>query len=559
MRFQAAVTALATASALATVLPSAPAHGAGPPSITWGVCPDVELTGLECGTIPVPLAHNKPTDRQIVLEVSRLKASGDPAAYLGPLVVNFGGPGGTGMDAGLYLAGVVPKEILDRYDIIGFDPRGIGMSSPSLVCDPDPLRGAQPAYEPPDLRRIRGGERSRLEAVKAYVAQCGERNGDLLRHMRTTDVARDIDLIRQALEAPKLNYLGYSYGTYIGQVYATLFPDHVGRFVLDGNVAPTGVGYEGDLGRPDAAKAFDRNVRRFFSWTAKYSGVYQLGSTEAEVAEHYYATRNALAAHPVDGIGPAEWVGLFAAAVYVEAAWPLIAQVWAAFDQGQTKMLTDSLVFAAKEADAAIAGSLAVICSDGPWPASYRRIRDVAAATAKVAPFSTWALFWYETVPCSRWPVHGKAARVGSSDAAPILFVNGTLDAPTQFPEALAARRAFHRSVLLAESGGADHAGSTFAKNACIDAIVNAYLLQGTLPQRKTGDGPDVSCARKPEPGLVEIATVAAMSSLLENLPPEVVALLPEVPASYQNPAATLGEMLLAAWTNTRHFKSPAR
>jgi hypothetical protein len=110
--------------------------------------------------------------------------------------------------------------------------------------------------------------------------------------------------------------------------------------------------------------------------------------------------------------------------------------------------------------------------------------------------------------------------------------------------------------VLLAETGSADHAGSTFAEKPCIDAIVNAYLLSGTLPERKSGDGPDVSCDRKPEPGLVEIAAVAASFAVLDNLPPEVVALLPEldVPASFEDPAVVLGEMIAAAWTNTRRF-----
>lgn len=506
---------------------------------------------MECATLFVPLDHTKPKGEQIGIEVSRLAAA-DPATSLGPLLVNFGGPGAPGLDAGLFLD--VPAEVLERFDVIGFDPRGVGQSSPTLVCDPDLFKGPQAPYDPPDLKRVRGSERTRMKLVQSYVTACEQRNGDLLRHLRTTDVARDIDLIRQALGTSTINFLGYSYGTYVAQMYASMFPKRVGRFLLDGNVAPTGVGFAGDLGRPATAKAFEVNVQRFFAWAATYNVYYGLGATKEEVERRYYATLKRLTTDPVDGIGPAEWTNLFVAPVYSEDAWPLITQGWANFDDDNTTLFAEALVFAAKEVDTFAAATRAVACSDGPWPRSLSKARAQAARTARVAPFATWTLFWDVTAPCIQWPVRGTTAPVGSATAAPILFVNGTLDAPTQISEALAARRAFPRSALLAETDGANHAGATFADNPCIDPIVTAYLLEGKLPERRPGDAADVECARGLEPGPVEIATVAALVAALENLPPEVIELLPEDFQLSDGGSAveTLASALVAAWTNTR-------
>lgn len=541
---------IALALVLASVaLPAAaadrPTAARGASAIMWGPCADAALTegGVECGTVPVPLDHAKPRGRQIVVDVSRLRATGDPAEYLGPLLLNPGGPGAPGLDFGLALAGSLPPEVLAGYDLIGFDPRGIGESSPTLVCDPDLLRGTPaPDYVPASPTRIRADERRLLNQSIAYAKACGERNGTLLEHLRTIDVAYDLDAIRAALGAAKLNYVGFSYGTYIGQVYASTFPTRVGRMVLSGNVAPDGVGYTGDLGRPAAARAFDANIRRFFGWVARYDAIYHLGADIAAVQKHYFDDQDALRRAAVAGIGPSEWTTIFFSAAYFEQAWPVLAQGWASWDAGRPKTFADALAFSAKKMDAGSAAAFSVVCSDGPWDRTYRQLRAERFRTAAAAPFSAWALFWGESALCIHWPVPGRATRVGSASAAPILLVNGTYDAPTQFSEALASRRAFGRSVLVEEIGGVDHAGGSFAGNACIDAVVTPYLLTGALPVRVAGNRADVGCPRGQEPGYPEILQAALAESALANLPPGTLDAVPEIPASA--PPATLATML---------------
>ncbi len=233
---------------LATGLVGTPCAGAA--SIDWGRCSESRLraAGAECGMLVVPLSHADPGGRKIRIAVSRIKASAPVSARQGPLLINPGGPGGEGLRVLASLYRDLPRRVSSTYDLIGFDPRGPGASRPALACESGHATGPRPGYKPVTGRLQDPGpnERRWLARSQGYAAACGKRSGDLLPFLRTEEAARDLDLIRQALGAARINYC-YSYGTYRGQVHATLFPTRTKRMVFDGVVDPRNVWYEGQL------------------------------------------------------------------------------------------------------------------------------------------------------------------------------------------------------------------------------------------------------------------------------------------------------------------------
>src|SRR4051794_38628727 len=228
-------------------------------SVDWGRCADPTLRGFgaRCGFVRVPLDYAHPGGRHIRLAVSRIQHTVRRAKYQGALLLNPGGPGASGLSMSV-LGPVISQDFGRRdvgqaYDWIGFDPRGVGASRPSLSCDPDYFGPDRPEYVPstPQLFRV-WQQRSR-----DYAAACGRAADRLLEHMRTTDSARDMDRIRAALGVDRITYYGFSYGTYLGQVYATMFPQRVRRMVLDSNVDPRRVWYQANLQQD---LAFERNI-----------------------------------------------------------------------------------------------------------------------------------------------------------------------------------------------------------------------------------------------------------------------------------------------------------
>ncbi|WP_226359036.1 alpha/beta fold hydrolase [Pseudonocardia sp. ICBG601] len=265
----------------APAAPAPPPPGAG---IVWGACtsPSLQQAKAECGFLKVPLDHAKPAGKKIEIAVSRIRHTVPQAQYQGVVLVNPGGPGGPGLGLSR-LGAAVPKNAGAAYDWIGFDPRGVGTSRPALSCDPD-----YGGYARPDYRPENGAEKAWLPKAKAYAQACGKAGGELLAHLRTEDTVRDMDLIRQALGAKQINYYGFSYGTLLGQVYATMFPDKVRRMVLDGVVDPRDWWYRANLNQD---VAFQRNIETFFDWVAKNDAVYHLGNT-GDAVEKRFSTRS---------------------------------------------------------------------------------------------------------------------------------------------------------------------------------------------------------------------------------------------------------------------------
>jgi len=484
-------------------------------AVDWGRCgdPTLRLLGGKCGFVNVPLDYSHPRGKKIRLAVSRVRHTVKASKYQGVMLLNPGGPGASGL--GLSVLGPVISEGFQRrdvggaYDWIGFDPRGVGESRPSLSCDPNYFGPDRPEYVPstPELLQV-WQERS-----AGYARACGRAGGRLLDNMRTTDAARDVDEIRKALGATRINYYGFSYGTYLAQVYTELFPQRMRRMVLDSNVDPRRVWYRANL---DQDIAFDRNLGLFFGWVARHDDTYHLGATRAAVRQRYTDVHHQLAATPIDGkVGPDEWDDIFLDAGYAQFIWPDLADLfadWVATGDG-APVVEAYQDFDAPGDDNSYAVYTAVSCVDDTWK-DEDFLADQWRTHAK-APFFTWGNAWFNA-PCNYWPARGRPhTRVTGRGVGTALLVGETLDAATPFTGSRYLRSIFKQSRLVAVVGGASHAVSP-GGSACADRRIFDYLATGRLPDRKSGHRLDVRCPAPPQPRPTQGSgqTLAAISSL---------------------------------------------
>ncbi|MBQ0924833.1 alpha/beta hydrolase [Saccharopolyspora endophytica] len=480
---------------------AAPAPEFTPAPIQWGPCESESLqkAGAECGKVSVPLDYADPAGEQIKLAVSRIKHTVPEDQYQGVMLVNPGGPGGSGLNLSV-LGSYVPKNAGAAYDWIGFDPRGVGSSEPALSCDPNYFGYDRPHYVPtPEL------EKTWLERTESYAKACGNA-GKLLDHIKTTDSVEDMDSIREALGQEQINYYGFSYGTYLGQVYGTLHPERMRRVVMDGVVDVEDIWYQANLNQD---VAFDRNIKIFFDWVARNDATYHLGTTAADVEKQYYDQLAKLDQQPAgDVIGSSEWTDLFLQAGYSTSVWPERAQAFSAWvnngDWAPAKALYDDTN--APGDDNGYAIYTGVQCTDVQWPTSWEQWRKDNWETHAKAPFETWGNAWYNA-PCLNWPAKaGKPVEVDGSEVESALLISEELDAATPFPGALEARKRFPNSSLISLPGGTTHSGS-LSGNACEDDQIADYLLTGELPARQPGDGPDTTCEPLPQPTPEQVGT----------------------------------------------------
>jgi len=468
--------------------------GYTPPPISWGVCASAGLKarGAECGFVVVPLDYAHPSGVKIKIAVSRIKHKN--AHYQGVMLVNPGGPGGSGL-IWATLGESVPGGVGGDYDWIGFDPRGVGSSQPALTCDNEYFGYNRPYYVPV----TRSLERTWLAKAKAYAAACDRAGGALLDHLETTDTVADMESIRKALSVSQINYYGFSYGTYLGQVYSTLHPKQVRRMVLDGNVNPTRVWYDANL---DQDVQFDKNMDVYFGWVAKYDSVYHLGTKAKVVKAKYYAALQQLRTAPAGGlIGPDEWNDIFVSAGYYVYGWEQVAEVFSAWvnDRDAAPLLEMYSPPGAPGADNGYSIYLGVQCTDVQWPLSWSKWqRDNSRLYARY-PFITWNNAWFNA-PCLNWGAKaGKPVSVSGKQVGPILLISETNDAATPYTGSLEVRKRFPRSVLIEGVGGTTHAGS-LSGVACTDDTVAGYLATGALPARVSGNRSDKQCSPVPPP-----------------------------------------------------------
>ncbi|MEV4112661.1 alpha/beta hydrolase [Nonomuraea sp. NPDC049695] len=469
-----------------------------PGNVAWAPCPSeperATSADLECATVRVPLDYREPMGQAITLAINRIKAKvSRDANHLGTLLVNPGGPGASGRELTEFVAAALPQDVSERYDIVGFDPRGVGGSEPAVHCvDPESyFRAPRPDAVP----HGEAEERVLLSRAADYANRCGNHWAWLLPYLTTENSARDMDSIRAALGEEKISYLGYSYGTYLGAVYATLFPSRVKRLVMDSTIDPTLVWYESNL-RQDSA--FEHRHRQFLAWTARHNSVYKLGATAKQTSFAYYAMRDRLHARPAGGIvGPSELDDIFTTAGYSDRVWPEFAQAWSSYvrqgDVGGLLGLYEKYGKDDAKAENGYAIYLGVQCTDAKWPREWDKWKADMTRMHRRAPFMTWPNAWFNA-PCLYWSAPGGTPVdvKGSRKLPPILMIQSRDDAATPYKGALEMRRHFDRATMVVEGGG-NH-GVSLAGNTCVDNRLAAYLRDGTLPRR------DVECPALPEP-----------------------------------------------------------
>jgi pimeloyl-ACP methyl ester carboxylesterase len=503
-----AATATDTGTGTATVTEN-PAANAG--SVAWGKCSDATLVKYkaQCGVVRVPVDYSKPGGARVALAVSRVRHTVPDSKFQGVMLVNPGGPGGSGLIYSI-LTNFVPNGAGASYDWIGFDPRGVGASQDALSCIPNYFGYDRPNYVPTTKKL----EQIWLDRSRSYSAACARKNNPaLLRNLTTEDSARDMDSIRQALGQSQINYYGFSYGTYLAQVYSTLFPQRVRRMVLDSNVDPRGVWYQAQL---DQDRAFDANMDVYFAWIAKYHAVFHLGTSGAAVKALYYRTQAALDVRAAGGIiGGDELNDVFLGAGYYIYDWVDIAQAFADYVHHGVwkplKALYDSASGIGD--DNGFAVYLGVQCTDAHWPQNYATWRADSWRVYATAPFLTWNNTWFNA-PCLTWPApSGQPVKIDGSKVPPILLLDETKDAATPFEGSLEVRSLFPRSSLIASPGGTTHAAS-LSGVSCVDDQVAGYLATGRLPARKAGPGPDALCAPLAPPVPKAAASAAAATTV---------------------------------------------
>ncbi|MGB3737353.1 MAG: alpha/beta fold hydrolase, partial [Ilumatobacter sp.] len=354
-------------------------------TIDWELCAEQPAPGAnkECATLPVPLDHEEPDGETIDLAVSRFATSG--ADRIGSLVFNPGGPGGSGIDFLDQAIAIMPIEVTERFDLVGFDPRGVGASAP-LECDIQ-IDDNIPLLEAGDD----AGWQKLLDESAEIPTDCTEATLELARYVGTNNAARDLDLLREALGDEGLTYVGYSYGTRLGATYAELFPDRVRALVLDAAVKPTDDSHELSLGQ---AQGFDRALENFAAaCDADSDCILQDVGPTLEVLDGLRSEIADVGEFPTDDpdrvLTPGELELGVIASLYSKESWPFLAQALflAEAEQDGTllQILGDQLVGRSVDGtydNSQIANSF-INCADDPTRPdadSVRRLADEAAA-----------------------------------------------------------------------------------------------------------------------------------------------------------------------------------
>jgi pimeloyl-ACP methyl ester carboxylesterase len=455
--------------------------------LSWRVC---GAPGFECATVKAPLDYANPGAGDVRLAVTRKKATG-PGERLGSLLVNPGGPGASAVGYLRDYAGIgYPAQVRARYDMVAVDPRGVAHSEPIACLNGRQMDAFMQVDATPDDTEETG---ELVEAYMKFAEGCGKDSPGLLRHVSTVEAARDMDILRAALGDKRLNYVGASYGTFLGATYAGLFPDRVGRLVLDGAMDPSLPARQMTL---DQTAGFETAFRAFAKDCVQQPDC-PLGRKAGDVGRNLEALFTRLDAHPVptgdpDGrdLGESLATTGVIAAMYDEGAWAQLREALTSAmkekDGAGLLVLADS--YYERDADGRYANLMfanaAVNCLDLP-PAynSPDEVRKALPAFERTSPVFGEGLAW-ASLNCAYWPVKptGAPHRIEAKGAAPIVVVGTTRDPATPYRWATSLSRQLSSARLLTYEGDGHTAygrGST-----CIDRTINAYLLRGAPPTR---------------------------------------------------------------------------
>lgn len=477
--------------------PPTAAEAAAPPRLTWGECPPLAEGAsrdprLTCGTVKVPLDYRNPGGAKIDVAVSKLPAA-RPGKRHGVLLLNPGGPALPGLDTPGVVAQTLPASVLDAYDLIGFDPRGVEHSTPQSYRLTDPSVAGLFPYPAAD-----GSITANVARARADAKQCAAGAGKNLRYFTTANTARDMDRVRTALGEKKVSYWGQSYGTYLGAVYESMFPEHTDRVILESNVDPTKVW-------ANAASNWGKGMAERFPDAARIAAEQNatlgLGGTVDAVTHNYLELSDRLDRTPATVPGtPLSLTGALLRNVTYSLllhndTLPVLVQFWKATADLADGTLTEAdgqvlqQVFAATPATPGVPADnqatmfLALTCGDAPWPHSvddYRsRVADNRAAWPLTAgmPANIWA--------CAFWPEPlEKPVTVTNKGPRNTLILQNRRDNATPWDDGLGLYKVLgNRAAFVgADNGGhyVYHQGST-----CVDQATVTFLTTGKLPDEK--------------------------------------------------------------------------
>ncbi|MEO8180142.1 MAG: alpha/beta hydrolase [Deltaproteobacteria bacterium] len=499
-RLSAALT-LALGSSLATSsLALDRQEGTRVPKLRWALCGE-ESPGVECASAEVPLDYDRPQGATINLALARVPAA-DPAHKLGTLFVNPGGPGGSGVDLVRFGFGdSLAAQLLGRFDIVGFDPRGIKASTPLRCFDSnasaDEFYGSTPWFPYAAAEQ----ENEFFSIVSGLAAQCLGQRQPIASHMSTADVVRDLDLLRRAVGDDALNYLGFSYGSFIGNTYANLFPDHVRALVIDGVLDPrlwsSGAQFISDRVATQAEFA------EFLRLCDEAAGDCALGGPSGAAAR-YSALADALRSTPLildDGsaytydvlisdttsamYSPEFWGGPSGfGALFAALAAAALGDASARTQAGSVLQALTQLFYPVSEeyenGNDAYYGNH---CSDAEYPESLGEYGSIGSYAQDGSPFGPY--WWWSSAGCAGWPVASDryTGPWSAETSAPVLVVGNFFDGVTDYAGAVVSSELLANSRLLSYAGWGHTA---FDRSSCVTDYVVDYLLDGSLPPENT-------------------------------------------------------------------------
>ncbi|MER6024522.1 alpha/beta hydrolase [Streptomyces sp. NPDC001851] len=447
-------------------------------------------TTWQCATMKAPLDWSRPKGDTIGIALIRARATGPASRRIGSLVFNFGGPGGSGVST-LPAFGADYAALGTRYDLVSFDPRGVGRSAP-VKCESD---AQLDAYFQQDATPDNSAERSALlDRTKQFNTACDKNSKKILPHVATTDAARDMDLMRQVLGDAKLHYFGISYGTELGGVYAHLFPRHVGRAVLDAVVDPTQNPEQSALGQ---ARGFQLALDNFAADCTSKPKECPIGDTAQDVKNRIAKLLDDLEKKPISGITPRQLTQTaatngIAQALYSKDFWEYLTEGLEQAYAGDGKilmLLSDSLNGRSENGEYSniTAANIAINCADDKprYTAAYvqQKLPEFRAASPLFGDYLAWGM-----VSCTDWAVPGAADHpdVSAPGSAPILVVGNTGDPATPYEGAKKMVDALGKGVAVELTYKGQGHGAYDSKNKCVQSAVNDYLLNGKEPQTGT-------------------------------------------------------------------------
>ncbi|MFC9849393.1 alpha/beta hydrolase [Streptomyces sp. NPDC060223] len=470
--------------------PSSATSSGLPASLTsqkldWGRCKsssDSPAPGgdWQCATLKVPLDYAKPDGETIGLALIRSKASGDQSDRIGSLLFNFGGPGGSGVSTMPAYESAV-GQLHDRYDLVSWDPRGVGASEGVRCRSDKEIQAAESVDATPDDATE---EAAYLKDATDFGKGCEKAAGKLLSHVSTTDTARDMDLMRQVLGDRKMHYFGISYGTELGGVYAHLFPKNVGRLVLDAVVDPSAdtVGHA-----KNQALGFQRALDNYLTSTGQDP---EQGSQKIkDLLDRIDASPLPTSSSGRDLTQTLALTGIVLP-LYSEQSWPTLTSALNAAEDGDGSEL---LALADGYNDRDPSGNYGttthsqrvISCLDDKQRPTPEETKKQLAEFEKISPVFGDFLGWDTAGWCHDWPVAGQydTPEVSAPGAEPVLVVGNTGDPATPYEGARKMADELGKDVGVELTWKGEGHGAYGSGSDCVDSTVNGYLLNGTVPK----------------------------------------------------------------------------